>query len=307
MSTANPEPRSSLPPGQPVQLPPGTPLPPGTRVVVVQQPVAGGTPVAGPAVPGSTGPQPGEPHTYGHHTRVSRTEQQAAEEQQLIVYSHSNFLYWWPVWVVGYVMALITWLHAQPVPIGDTDVLIDTNKNLGVLFTLLFFLVILITTVTMRGMASALVILVAAFAALFLAYMGWWGYVLDWMGNVRIYMNMGFYVFFSSLVFVVWLLSVFVYDRMSYWVVRPGQITHNRVIGGAERSYDTRGMVFEKHREDLFRHWIIGMGSGDIQISTTGARRETMYIPNVLFVNSKIDAIQRMISVQPDQFTAPVG
>jgi hypothetical protein len=231
---------------------------------------------------------------------VSQTEREAATARELIAYSHSNLLYWWPVWVIGYFMALITWLHARPVELGGAPVLIDTNKELGVVFTLLFILTILVTTVSMRGLASVVAILGGAFLVLFVAYTGWWGTELDWMGRVRIYMNMGFYVFFSTLVFVVWAFSVFVYDRMAQWKVRPGQITHERVIGGAERSYDTRGMVFEKHREDLFRHWVPGMGSGDIQISTTGARRETVYVPNVLFVDSKIDAIQRMISVQPD-------
>jgi hypothetical protein len=281
-------------------------LPPGQPVVLVQQPTTtAAAGVIGPAVQGAAGPQPGDPHTHGRHHTVTETERKAAEDQELLIYSHSNFFYWWPVWVTGYAMALITWLHAQPVQLGDTQVLIDTNKNLGVVFTLLFFMVVLITTITMRGLVSVVAILSFAFGVLFLAYMGWWGSVLDWMGQVRIYMNMGFYVFFSTMVFLVWVFSVFVYDRMSYWKVRPGQITHERVIGGAERSYDTRGMVFEKHREDLFRHWVIGMGSGDIQISTTGARKETVYVPNVLFVNSKIDAVQRMISVQPDQFTAP--
>jgi hypothetical protein len=308
MSPTAPRPLSpNSPPPQPVQLPPGTVLRPGQPVVVVQQPVAQAPSVIGPAVPGSAGPQPGDPHTHGRHTHVSETEQKAAEDQELLIYSHSSFFYWWPVWLTGYIMALITWMHAQPVQLGDTTVLIDTNKNLGVIFTLMFFLVTVITTVTLRGLSSVVLILSFAFGVLFVAYMGWWGVVLDWMGEVRIFMNMGFYVFFSTLVFMVWVFSVFVYDRMAYWKVRPGQITHERVIGGAERSYDTRGMVFEKHREDLFRHWIIGMGSGDIQISTTGAKKETIYVPNVLLVDSKIDAIQRMISVQPDQFTAPVG
>jgi hypothetical protein len=307
MSTATPRPITPVPPNtQAVQLPPGTVLPPGQPVIVVQQPTAAATGgVIGPAVQGGTGPQPDDPHTHGRHRTVTDTEQKAAEDQELLIYSHSNFFYWWPVWVTGYVMAIITWLHAQPVQLGDTTVLIDTNKNLGVVFTLLFFMVVLITTITMRGLVSVVALLSFAFGVLFLAYMGWWGTVLSWMGEVRIFMNMGFYVFFSTMVFLVWVLSVFVYDRMTYWKVRPGQITHERVIGGAERSYDTRGMVFEKHREDLFRHWIIGMGSGDIQISTTGARKETVYVPNVLFVDSKIDAVQRMISVQPDQFTAP--
>jgi hypothetical protein len=100
---------------------------------------------------------------------------------------------------------------------------------------------------------------------------------------------------------------VFVYDRFSYWRVTPGQLTHDAVIGGAQKSYDTRGMVFEKHRQDLFRHWVLGLGSGDIQISTTGARRETVSISNVLFVDSKVSAIQKMIAMSPDQFQTPVA
>jgi hypothetical protein len=282
-------------------------LQPGQPVVVLQQPAATAPAPAAAADTAHAAHSQPAPHATFHDHPVSHTEEKAAAEQELIFYSHSNFLYWWPVWAVGYTMALITWFRAQPVQIGDAQVLIDPNKNLGVLFTLTFFLVMLVTTVTLRGMASVVTILGAALAALLLAYFGWWGVLLDWMGQVRIYMNMGFYVFFSTLVFIVWAFSTFVYDHMSYWKVRPGQITHERVIGGAEKSYDTRGMVFEKHREDLFRHWVLGMGSGDIQISTMGAKRETLYVPNVLNVNAKIDAIQRMIAAKPTEFTAPTA
>jgi hypothetical protein len=104
---------------------------------------------------------------------------------------------------------------------------------------------------------------------------------------------------------LVWAFSVFVYDRMSYWRVTPGQMTYEHVIGGAAKSYDTRGMIFEKRRQDLFRHWVLGLGSGDIEISTTGAKRETIHIPTVLFVDSKVAEIQQMIAVRPDVVTAP--
>jgi hypothetical protein len=57
----------------------------------------------------------------------------------------------------------------------------------------------------------------------------------------------------------------------------------------------------------LVRHWIVGLGSGDIQISTTGAKRETIEVPNVLFVDSKVAEIQKMIAMQPDQFIAPAA
>jgi hypothetical protein len=118
-------------------------------------------------------------------------------------------------------------------------------------------------------------------------------------------MNMGFYVFLSTLVLIVWAFFVFVYDRLTYCRVTPGQFTQDTVIGGAQKSYDTRGMVFEKNRQDLFRHWILGFGSGDIEISTIGARRESFSIPNVLFVDAKVGEIQKMIAMQPDQFTGP--
>jgi hypothetical protein len=103
------------------------------------------------------------------------------------------------------------------------------------------------------------------------------------------------------LIFIVWAVSTFLYDHLSYWRITPGQVTHDYLIGAASKSYDTRGMVFEKHRNDLFRHWILGFGSGDINISTTGAQKTSIYIPNVLFVDHKVQAIQRLIAMKPDQ------
>jgi hypothetical protein len=29
--------------------------------------------------------------------------------REITVYSHSNLFYWWPVWFVAYVLALLTW------------------------------------------------------------------------------------------------------------------------------------------------------------------------------------------------------
>jgi hypothetical protein len=267
-------------------------------------------PVVQPGVPvqvpvqASTVLVPVESVPQTHH-EAEHPPEHPEHPKAVYVYSHSQFLYWWPVWLTGYVMAILTWLDGAPVDIDGTVVLFHRSKNIGVLFTLVFFLVILITNMALRGMASLVAILFLAFGALFLAYMGWWGDVLAWMGHVSIFMNMGFYVFFSTLVLLVWGFSVFVYDRMAYWRVTPGQITYEHVVGGAARSYDTRGMIFEKRRQDLFRHWIIGLGSGDIVISTTGAKRDTIEVPNVLFVDSKVAEIQQMIAMRPDQLTAP--
>ena len=135
---------------------------------------------------------------------------------------------------------------------------------------------ILITNVTVRGVSSVVVILRVVLAVVLSLYFGWWETLAGWFSLISIHMNMGFYVSFSTLIFLVWFFSVFIYDRMSYFRVTPGQITHDFVIGGSAKSYDSRGMMFDKHRKDLFRHWILGLGSSDIEISTTGAKRETI-------------------------------
>ena len=274
--------------------------PPGTPVV---QPLVAGQPamLTQPGIaPQQVVVQPLETPAQAHAQAKHREKAEV-----VVIFSHSNFFYWWPVWVVGYIMALITRFGGEQVNIGGIMEWVHPSKNLGVIFTLTCFLVILITNVTVRGLSSVVVILAIAFGVLLVAYMGWWGQLADWFNLISIHMNMGFYVCFSTMIFVVWFASVFLYDRMSYWRVTPGQITHEFLIGGAAKSYDTRGMVFEKRRNDLFRHWILGMGSGDVNMSTTGAKKENIYIPNVLFVDTKIGAIQKMIAMQPDQFVAP--
>ena len=89
------------------------------------------------------------------------------------------------------------------------------------------------------------------------------------------------------------------YDRMNYWRVTPGQITHKYVFGGGERSFDTEGLAFTKLRDDLFRHLILGLGSGDLMMDpmkSGGANKEDLAIHNVLFIGTKLEAIEKLIS-----------
>ncbi len=293
-------------------VPPNTPYPPGTPVqqpvaaapVVYTQPGPGQPPVVLPpsAVPQQVVVQPAADPTLAEREARKRAHKQ--ERNEIYIFSHSNFFYWWPVWVCGYIMAVLTRFGPGATQIdmgGGRMEWFNTSKELGVTFTLVCCLVILVTNVTARGLASLVVVLAIVLAVVLSLYFGWWETLAGLFGLVSIHMNMGFYVCFSTLIFIVWFLAVFVHDRLSYFRVTPGQITHDFVIGGAAKSYDTRGMVFEKHRNDLFRHWILGLGSGDIQISTTGAVRETILIPNVLFVDTKLAAIQRLIAMQPDE------
>jgi hypothetical protein len=260
------------------------------------QQITAAAPVAAPVQPVVVQQVPAPAPEVQHHED---------RPQEIRIYSHSSFFYWWPVWATGYLMAALTIAQGVHVQIGGQQVLFYPGKNPGVIYSVVFLLVILLTNVTVRGLASVVTILSIMFLTVLFAWLGWWDEILRFLPNLAIYMNLGFYLFFSTLIFLVWVGSVFAYDRMSYWIIRPGQITHEFVIGGAEKSYDTRGMVFEKLRQDFFRQWILGFGSGDIRISTTGAKREDLYVPNVLFVDWKVQQIQRLIAMQPDEFASP--
>ncbi len=246
---------------------------------------------------------------------------------EIRIYSHSTIFYWWPVWVVGYIMAAITYAegsraaivpagavydaaqHAIVLPAGSAHPSIGgtelgdrsaESKNLGVVFTIALLLVVFITNTPLRGLWSAIAVLVVVIVTVTLAWMGWWAGILANFGRISIHMNMGFYIFFSSLLFVLWAAVVFGFDRMHYWKFRPGQLTYESLFGGGQKSYDTSGMLFEKLRDDPFRHWLLGMGSGDLMIATSGAQREQLQIPNVLFLDRILIRLQQMVSERPE-------
>ena len=236
-------------------------------------------------------------------TRPSPTPSRHAERAkvlQVIVYGHSALFYWWPLWAVGYIMALVTSLHPERVIIGDKLEMFHPSRNLGVIYTLLFLLLIVITSTNVRGMRAAFIIGGLSFITLLFAYLGWWEEILGFLGRESIYMNRGFYLFSSTVLCVIWLFTVFVIDHLSFWRFRPGQITHEYLGGIVDKSYDTDNMILVKRQDDLFRHWVIGLGSGDLHMQTMGGRGVEENVANVLFVIGKMSKIQRLIATKPD-------
>jgi hypothetical protein len=241
---------------------------------------------------------------------TSTLEQTNAEQpnvlkpRQIVIYGHSSLVYWWPVWVTGYLMALLTLLQGHNVQFDDAAVLMHPSKSLGVIFTVVFALVILLTNVTVRGIASVTVVITLVAITFAFAFFGVWDNILYYVGSLAMFMNLGFYVFFSTTIFLMWALALFVFDKLEYWTVHPGQLVHHKLFGGGSEVYDTHGMAVSKLRDDVFRHWILGLGSGDLHIATTGARKAEFVIPNVFFVEGKLRRIQEYVAMRPDQDAA---
>lgn len=223
------------------------------------------------------------------------------ELPELKIYSHSTLLYWWPVWVAGYIMAGLTYIKGGVIELDQVrSEYFHSSSAIGVTYLLILLLVITFTNVKVRGVYSLAFVFAIAFIVVFFAWLGLWDEILSFIPNLSVHMNMGFYLVFSTALLIIWLLMFFIFDRMVFWRVRPGQLTEEHLIGGGEQSYDVRGMLFEQHGDDLFRHVILGLGAGDLSLITSGAREKTIHIPNVLFAERKVKMIQKLVSVKPD-------
>jgi hypothetical protein len=257
------------------------------------------------------------------------------------VYHHSTLFYWWPVWLLAALFALLTWMgnlhmtvvpdgsvaadhrmvqideeksekrsvvilpkdrtHLRvPAPDGQEEILQPTiymarAKGMGTLFVIVLLLVIVITNISMRGLWSVFVFVVLVALSVIFAVAGWWDVILSRLGQLAIYINLGGYLTIASVLFVVWFVNFFIFDRQTYMIFTPGQVRVRLEIGEGETVYDTTGMVFQKQRGDLFRHWILGFGSGDLIVRPAGQGGQILEMPNVLRVGRVVKIIEQMV------------
>jgi len=267
---------------------------------------------------------------------VDTTRDPAADVgEEIRVYGHNNLFYWWPVWVLGFLFAALTYAdghvmavvpegtqveQAQVVPgnSGPRNVLVAppgqavtapdpkgrdkephlrvaANNNYGVVFVGAILFVIIATNLTLRGMASVIAVGLIIILVLFLWVMNWWDSVLLWLGGLDVRMNAGGYLAVAIPLCLLWAFSTFVYDHYTYLLVSRGQIRVRQEIGEGELAVDASGLLLEKKRNDVFRHWILGLGSGDLHVKTGSPSNLDFELPNVLFIGFKIAKIQDML------------
>lgn len=261
-------------------------------------------------------------------------------QREIRVYSHSNLFYWWPVWLLSFILAGLTWignLHMAVVPEktvavkdrqvevepgkletrhvfilpekadlverrrpdGDMEIFqptifISPRRTYGSLFVIVLLIVIGITNVPMRGLWSVFVLMVFVGLSIIFAVAGWWETIFAHLALLSIHINLGGYLLIGGVLFLLWLVNFFMFDRQIYMVFAPGQVRVRLEIGGGETVYDTTGMVVQKHRGDLFRHWVLGFGSGDLDIRPVGLANP-IELPNVLAIGRTVKAIENLI------------
>jgi hypothetical protein len=253
--------------------------------------------------------------------------------REVHIVAHSMLFYWWPVWAMGLLLAGLTWLgghylaivpagtqavegfdggrEALVLPAGahlardpatgkprEPTLRVASRSGYGVVFIVVLLLVIFITNVPIRGLWSVIVIITVLLGSIILALAGWWDDILEAAAHSHVYINGFGYLALSLPLLVLWLVVTLFFDRKMYMVFAPGQLLVRQEIGSGGAAYDTVGMVVAKRRSDLFRHWLLGFGSGDLLVKTSGAHAQQFEMHNVLFVGSKLQLIQQMLQTR---------
>lgn len=262
-----------------------------------------------------------------------KKEPRGERPRQVTIVAHSMLFYWWPVWAVAFVMAGLTWLdgHRLAVVPSGTQVVEDFDGNrealvlpagahlpkdpatgkpreptfrvashsaYGMIFVVVILLVLFVTNVPLRGLWSVLMVIILLLGTIILALADWWDNILMATVHSHIYINAFGYLAIGVPLLILWLVAFLFFDRQTYLIFAPGQLRVCQEIGGGEAACDTAGMVVAKQRSGLFRHWLLGFGSGDLLVKPSGASAQQFEAHNVLFIEKKLQLIQQMLQTR---------
>lgn len=224
--------------------------------------------------------------------------------RDLRVYQHSNLAYWWAVWMYGFICAGITYLQGVGIRElaarsegAEKVILFHPSPWLGLSFIALILFVVVFTNVRARGVYSVVLLLLTAAAVWSVQKIPGIQTAYGWVNLLRVHLNLAFYLTFSVLLMGIWLFVIFLVDRFTWWRFSPGQVIEEHRVGQATgHAFNTEGMIIQRLPDDLFRHRVLGFGTGDFVVKP--ASGDTFEIHNVWRANKKQRLLEDMIATR---------
>ena len=172
------------------------------------------------------------------------------------------------------------------------------NTTLNLVYAIVVLVVILASMVTLRGLWSVINLMAILLLAGLCHILGWWGAIIGDLGQLHFYVSGATYFFTSLVLFSFWAVIVFVFDQRRFIIFSPGQIIVHAEIGDRQEVHDTSGVTVVKRLNDFIRHRVLGLGAGDLIISTSDGRH-VIELDNVLFADNKVREIAEVMKTRP--------
>ena len=174
---------------------------------------------------------------------------------------------------------------------------VSGSNSLGVIFAMTLIVVAIVSTLLLRGLVSVIVLLGMIAAVVALAFFDLWDDIFVFFGGLDIRMNAAGYLFIGIPLFLIWAFVFFVQDRMMYMTFDEGQIRYVMQVGDSAMVMPAEGVMVEKKRSDVFRHWLLGLGTGDLVIRTPNGQE--IELPNIVNANRRMAIINDFLRHKP--------
>lgn len=224
--------------------------------------------------------------------QAQQTVQDALNQlSTLKIYTHSPILYWWPIWVLGFVFGFVSMFVG-----GEGTEAAARVQGQTFVFVLVF--VIFSTTVKLRGANSVILGLILLIGGILLATANLSGPIASFIGGLDIRMSQSFYWFVGTSVFIMWAVMIFGFDKVKFYEIAPGQVRERVFWGSGDRAESGANARCKYLKDDFLRHRILGLVvTGDIEITLGDG--EVWYLHNVLFAKEKAHRINELIVTRP--------
>ncbi len=185
-----------------------------------------------------------------------------------------------------------------PARMSQRDRFTTPQNLLGVLFLAILGFNLLVMALDFPRFELVGVILLTLFAIFFVLWLGAF-FQLDLMKpinalfeSIYVFANAGFYFFYFIMVTIL-LVLVYCTRWLDYWEVLPNEILHHHgPLSDLER-FPTMNLKFDKEIPDVLEHMLLGSGRLVLHVPNV---EKSLVLDNVLFINSKEEALKRLMS-----------
>ena len=219
------------------------------------------------------------------------------------VYEYSDLVYWWAIWFAALVCIVITQVGGESIQIGDKSLKVHTNPWVGIGFLVVMFSTLIFTQLRARGLYAIILLMAAAIIGLVVHITLGWTVIFDQFTLIKVHMNLAFYVFVFAVSFVIWLYTAVIHARLTYGLIRPGEVGWYSPLTGQFESFRPINFQVVKRSDDIIVHKILGLGflglgTGDIDVrfSLPGGGSQHHVFRNVWRPTAKIARMDRLIT-----------
>jgi len=168
----------------------------------------------------------------------------------------------------------------------------------GLLFLGVFAFNLLIMAIDFPRFTVVAGILLVLFALFFILWVGAYfeADLMRWakmiFGGIFVVANAGFYFMIAFILIAIFGI-IYVTRLLDYWEILPNEILHHHgPLSDLER-FPTLNLKFDKEIPDVFEYLFLGAGRLVLHVSD---ERKSIVMDNVLFINSKENALKKIMS-----------